>query len=132
VFVVVGGQHPEGGVPADRVVERFDVLEDGLGELVPRRPGSPVVEFCLEDGEEAFGQGVVVGIADGAHRGQEARLTESVPESPRGGLAGVVGVVDAVVGTLAAPQGHLEGIDGQVGAAGPRGPSPAPGGSRRR
>ena len=52
---------------------------------------------------------------------------ETVAESPRGVLAAVVGVVDAAVGALAAPQGHLEGVDDEVGAAVvPEGPAQYP------
>jgi hypothetical protein len=54
-------------VPALAVVERFDAFEDRGAQLTLGWPRSAVDEFFLERREEALGDGVVVGVAFGAH-----------------------------------------------------------------
>lgn len=58
------------------VVPGFDPFEHGSGELVAVVPGVLVEELALQDREERFGHGIVVGVADASHRS----------EDPSGGL----------------------------------------------
>ena len=48
----------DGGVPPVRVVEAFDVVEDGGSGLVPVGEAVPGQESGFEGGEERFGYGV--------------------------------------------------------------------------
>lgn len=45
-------------MPPVRVVEAFDVVEDGGSGLVPVGEAGPVEEFGLEGGEKRLGYGV--------------------------------------------------------------------------
>lgn len=89
------------------VVEDLDVLVDGCGGLVTRRPRAPVEELALERPEEALDDGVVEAVAAVAHAacdsvraerasvvvarvlrpavgvGDEARLGQSLPHRHR-------------------------------------------------
>ena len=46
----------ERGVAAAGVVERFDVVEDGAGEVAAVGPAASVEQLELEGAEEALGQ----------------------------------------------------------------------------
>src|SRR5207248_5734520 len=83
----------ESGVTAPRVVPALDVLEDGHPPLGVGLEGATVDELALDAGEEAFTQGVVVGVADGSHRGPAAGLATRLPEGSPGGLRAVAGVL---------------------------------------
>jgi hypothetical protein len=48
------GEIAERGVPADRVVERLDVLEDLADQLAPGGPAAPADELLLDRGKEAL------------------------------------------------------------------------------
>ena len=48
----------DGRMPPVRVVEPFDVVEDGGAGLVPVSEAGPGQEFGLEGGEERLGYGV--------------------------------------------------------------------------
>src|SRR5438874_1963790 len=73
---------------AGAVVERFDVFEDCVGELGPGAPVLTVEQLELDGMEEAFGHGVVERVADAAHRSQQPRGAEPLPERPAGVLTG--------------------------------------------
>ena len=72
-------------------------------------------QLALQRSEEALGHGVVVAVADGAHRGQDASLLASKAEFNRGVLTALVGVVDDAVGPTTG-QPHVERGDDQLGA----------------
>jgi hypothetical protein len=76
----------QGGVSSDRVVERFDVLEDRRGEFGSGTPGSAVEQFDLHGAEERFDHRVVKGARRCAHRADQASFPESVAEQPAGVL----------------------------------------------
>jgi hypothetical protein len=66
-----------------------------------------VDEFGFEGGEEALGDGVVVAVADAAHRGRDPGIAQLLPEGERGVLAAMVAVVHQVPVTgTAALEGH--------------------------
>src|SRR5688572_25183667 len=90
LLVIDWGEHPEGGVAAPAVVERLDVLEHRGLELEPRWPAAAVDELLLERGEEGLGDGVVVGVAAGAHRDRD-------PGLPCGAAEGEADVLGALV-----------------------------------
>ena len=69
------------------VIERLDVLEDRGAQLPLGSPGLSVDEFLLQGREEALGDGVVVGVAAGAHRDRDAGVTRGLAEAERDVLA---------------------------------------------
>src|SRR6476619_7027588 len=77
---VLRGKISDRGVAAAPIVEPLDEVEDcasrlGLGlEAVPRE------KLAFEGGEEALAHGVVIGVADRAHRGTHACLTAELAE----------------------------------------------------
>ena len=62
------GEVAERGVPAPRVVPALDVLEDRGSGLGAHRPGLPVDPLLLQGRVEGLADGVVVAVADRAHR----------------------------------------------------------------
>ena len=71
---------------APPVVETFDVFEDRVRQLESGTPALPVEQFGLHPGPERLDDGVVVGVADGAHRGQQAGVFGPLGERPGGVL----------------------------------------------
>jgi hypothetical protein len=62
------------------VVEALDELEDLGDQLATRRPGTAMHELLLQRGEEAFGDGIVVGAALGTHRDGDAGVAGLLTE----------------------------------------------------
>ena len=56
-----GGEVAERGVPAVRVVEALDVVEDGRLRLRAGPEDGPIEQFTFEGGEEALGDGIGLG-----------------------------------------------------------------------
>ena len=79
---VYGAEVAEGGVAAGRAVERFDPVEHGSGEPGAGWPLVSVEQLTLQRCEEAFGDGVVEGVADGAQRAEQPGVTEPLSEHP--------------------------------------------------
>jgi hypothetical protein len=77
------------------VVEALDLLEDRVGDLDPRAPSLPVEQLDLHPPRERLDDRVVVGLADGAERGQQARVLGPGGEGPGGELGSVVAVTRA-------------------------------------
>jgi len=67
-------------VPAPGVVETFNEFEDRIARFVVIVKGRTVDEFTLERGEETLAHGVVVAVADGAHRGTDPSFAASLAE----------------------------------------------------
>ncbi len=93
VFEFEGRKVIEGAVGAVGVVEGFDVVEghefgggsggwDGLAKA-----------FGFERGHEAFGQGVVVGVAAAAHAGRDAMAIELLTKGAAGVLHATIAVI---------------------------------------
>jgi hypothetical protein len=101
-------------VAALRIVEAFDVVEDGHPGLRMRAPLTTVDQLALERGEERFGHGVVEAVADGAHRGRNAGLTAATAEGQAGVLRTVIGVVDQSSARSPIPQRHLQCVQHQL------------------
>ena len=68
---------------APRIVPAFDEIEDGEARFDLRAEPVPIEELALERREEALAQGVVVRIADAAHRRADARLRTALVEGHR-------------------------------------------------
>jgi hypothetical protein len=73
-------------MPAARIVKAFDELEDGDARLGVRPEPPPVEQLTFEGGEEAFRHGIVVSVADRAHRRADAHLAAALAEGQRGVL----------------------------------------------
>jgi len=93
-------------MPAARVVPALDEVEDGDAGRGLRREALAIEQLALERREEAFAEGVVVGIAHRPHRGPAAGRATAEPEGNRGVLAALVRVMDDV--------GRPALLDGQV------------------
>jgi hypothetical protein len=81
-------------------------------------------ELGLAETVDGLGQGVVIGIAAGADRGDGTRVGESLGVPDRQVLDPPIAVVDepAEVGRPATPDRHLEGVEGELGAQAGRNP----------
>jgi len=77
-----------GCLTAAVIVEAFDVLEDRVRELDSGVPSLAVEQFDLQSCPECLGDGVVIGITDGAKGRQQAGSARSVGEDPRRELGG--------------------------------------------
>ena len=74
-------------------------------------------ELALVEADDRLGHGVVVGVAAGADGGDGAFGGEAFGVADREVLHATVGVMDQPgEGLGAAPDGHLQGVQGQVGA----------------
>jgi hypothetical protein len=71
-----------------------DVLDDGELELAARPPDAVGDQLGLEAVEEALGKRVVVGVADGADRGEHAMVGERLCVIDARVLRAAVGVPD--------------------------------------
>jgi hypothetical protein len=69
-------------VATSAVVEAFDVFEDRGGQFDAGVPTSPVEDLDLQARPKGFGDGVVVRVAHGAERGQQAGAASAVGEGP--------------------------------------------------
>ena len=59
-------------MPAADIIEAIDVLKEGLGDLVARRPTVPPDQLCFYGFEEGLDSGIVVAITLATHRHSEA------------------------------------------------------------
>ncbi len=97
-LVVDGRSVTEPRVAAVRVVPSFDPLEDGHLRLGLGSEPSTVEQLALEGGEEALGHRIVVGIADRAHPGHDARFPAALAEGVTRVLRPVVRMVNDAAG----------------------------------
>ena len=71
------------------IVEAFDEFEDRMSRLSLRLEAAPIEQLAFEGGEETLAHGVVVGVADRAHRGAHAGIAAAATELDRGILGGI-------------------------------------------
>ena len=116
VLVVDGCEVVEGGVATLAVVEDLDEVEHRSSQGLAAWPVVAVEQLTLQGGEEALGHRVVQGVADGAHRGDQAGRAEPATEGQAGVLAAVVAVMDQLGPWLALGDRHVEGVKDQLGA----------------
>ena len=64
------------------------------GKFFAGLPRSSVEQLQLQGSPERFHHGVVVAVADGAHRAEKAGDLQALPERPRRVLGAVIGVQD--------------------------------------
>jgi len=76
------------------IVEAFDEGEQGHARLRLGLEPAAVQEFAFERGEKALRHGVVVGVANRAHGGANARLAAAVAESDGRVLRALIRMVD--------------------------------------
>jgi hypothetical protein len=88
------------------VVEPADVLDDSQFDLGLGAPHTIGDELGLEAVDEAFGQRVVIGVADRADRGEHAVIVEHLGVVGRGVLGGF---------NWSSQRLMEEGCDGQAG-----------------
>src|SRR2546425_1083676 len=84
-------------MPAARIVPAFDEVEDGKARLYLGAEPLAIEQLALEGREEALAQGVVVRVADAAHRRPDASLATPLAERDRRVLAALVGVMNDVL-----------------------------------
>jgi hypothetical protein len=96
-------------VQAHRVVEAFYVAEAGHAGLGLGSEAATGEQFALERGEEAFTQGIVVGVARRSHGRAHARLAAASAERQGRVLAALVGVMDDSLRTSLA-ECHLQRV----------------------
>src|SRR2546426_3750294 len=94
-------------MPAARIVPAFDEVEDGKARLYLGAEPLAIEQLALEGREEALAQGVVVRVADAAHRRPDASLATPLAERDRRVLAALVGVMNDVL-RLALYHGHVQ------------------------
>src|SRR6266446_6823875 len=102
-------------MPPARVVPALDEVEDRQAGVGLRGEALPIEQLALERREETFAEGVVVGVADRAHGGPDARLATPEPEGDRRVLGALVRVMDDIGGP-ALGHGHLERAQDELGA----------------
>jgi hypothetical protein len=85
-LVFGGAELAVGGMAAARVVEPFDVAEQGPFGFRPGAEGAPVDQLALQGGKEALGDGIVEARPGSARRGTYAGLLAAPAEGDRGVL----------------------------------------------
>src|SRR5581483_6788217 len=107
-----------GGAVEAPVVEPVDPLEGGELDVVDGAPGaSSSDQFGLVEADGGLGQGVVVAVASGPDRRHGAGVGEAFGVADGEVLDSAIGVVhESVDPVLALPEGHLQGVEGEVGA----------------
>jgi hypothetical protein len=76
-----------------RVVPPLDVFEDGEAGLGLGREAAAVQELALERREETLAVGVIVGVADGPHRGPDTDFPAPEPEGDGRVLTALIGAM---------------------------------------
>ena len=77
-------------------------------------------ELGLVEAVDGLGEGVVIAVAPGAHGVHDARVSEALGVADGQVLDAAVRVMDQSreVPVAPAPDGHLEGVESEVGAHG--------------
>jgi len=77
------GAPAQGAVASLPIVEDLQVLKDRIGELEASALSPAVEQLGLHAGPEGLDGGVVVGVTDGAHGGQQSGVLGALGERPR-------------------------------------------------
>ena len=110
------GEVSEGAVAAFAVVEGFQVVEDrGGGDGFGSEGLAVVEEFVFEGGEGAFGEGVVVAIAGGAHALVQAVAGEQLTGEDGGVLTAAIGMEEGVGSDQAGVEGAAQSAGDDLG-----------------
>ena len=104
---------PWSGMEAVGVVPALDEPEECIPRFSEISEGPLVKELALESGEEAFTQGIVEAVTDGAHRGSDAGVGTPLPEGDRCVLATLIRVMDYVF-WFPLFQGHAESVKNEL------------------
>src|SRR6266540_5031879 len=81
-------------MPAMRVVEAFNEVEDRIASFVVIPERRSVNQFALQRGEKALAHGVVIAVSDRTHRWPNAGLATSLAELNRRVLTTLIGVMN--------------------------------------
>src|SRR5262249_13991394 len=100
-FVAEGRVAPPGVIPA------FDVVEQRAAGIGRRAEALTVQQLTFERRKETLAQGIVIGIADRAHRGLNAEVETALAVGDGRVLAAMIGMMDDLVRTPLL-QGHVE------------------------
>ena len=72
------------------IVPALDEVEERPARLGRGPEALSVEQFAFHGGKEAFAQGIVVGVADGAHRGPDPERQAPLPVGDGGVLTAVI------------------------------------------
>src|SRR4030095_6733043 len=93
------------------VVEPIDPFEGSVLDLVEMTPGTTVMnDLGLKQSDDRLSEGIVVRVADAAHRWFDACLRQALRITNRQILTAPVAVVHHAFGSGARPQSLLQGI----------------------
>ena len=96
------------------VVETFDVLKDGIGDVHSRSPGVSPDQFGFEGFEKGFDGGIVITVPYVAHRDFEAQLTQPLLIVMGTILTASVSVMNATLWWVAKRHRIVQGLQCQV------------------
>ena len=77
------GAPTQGAVASLPVMEDLQILKDRIGELETGPLPPAIQQLGLQPGPVRLDHGIVVGVTDGAHRGQQPGLLSALGERPR-------------------------------------------------
>ena len=97
-----------------RVVEGFDVIEDGGAGLGVSAEAVMIDQLVFEAAPEAFDKRVVVAVAFAAHGSEQAVLGEQLAIGRAGELATAIGVEDEWCAWFTPLQSHAQSGDDQL------------------
>ena len=105
-------------MPSFAIIPYRDPLEDSIFGLLSGGEGSLEHQFIFQAGPEALDDGIVPAVADSAHAAIQVELGELVLVLFAGVLGASIGVVQERMPGPAVGQGHLQGLDAEVGVQG--------------
>ena len=114
-FVGHGRAIAEGGMQPYWVVPAFDEAEAGHTRFCLGCEPAAIQQLAFERGKEALAHGVVIDVADRAHRGPHAGFLAALTERQGRVLASLIAVMDHVA-RAALPDRHFQRVHHQLGA----------------
>jgi hypothetical protein len=91
------GAPAQGAVASLPVVEDLQVFKDRVGELDTGPPPLAIQQLGLHPGPERLDHRVVIGVTNGAHRGQQPGVLGALGERPGGELRAVIAMDDRLI-----------------------------------
>jgi len=101
-------------MPAFRVVEHLDVIEDVPPGLLPVVIGFALDALPLQQLEETLRHGIVVTVPTPTHAGYQVMSLQEVPPVVTAELAPLVGMHQYLLLGLTSPYRHQQGIQHQL------------------
>ena len=103
------------GMTTSGVIEHFDVVEDIAAGSLPGGIGFTADALTFEQLEETLCDSVVMAVAPSAHAGLQFVALEEVLPFMASELAALVGMNQHRFAGPAPPDGHQQGVQGQLG-----------------